>query len=139
MLLGESLSGSPGYVIGISAAPSLSIAPSNQLPTNGAGAPSCHGCGSPANEDVGVETMKMAVSPAFFPASPSSAAQADGQSLTYGGGPSTVPTGNSLTATSAPTNHGPYFTGGSERSLKIFSQTIAIGVMLAVVVGLAML
>jgi hypothetical protein len=123
---------------GISAALFPSIAPSNQPPTNNAGSPNCPGCGSPANENVGAETMGIAANPPSSPASPSSAAQANAQGSTFGGGQNTVPAG-SVTATSAPTNHGPYFTGGSERSLNILSQTIALGLMLAVVVGLAML
>jgi len=81
--------------------------------------------------------MGTAALPTSSPASPySSAAQANVQGWTYGGGPNTLPAGSSVTATSAPTNHGPYLTGGSHRSLKIFGQTIALGLMLAVVVGM---
>jgi hypothetical protein len=127
--------------VGIPVGPgsSPSIASSNQPPTNGAGPPGCPGCVGPANENVGAEAMGIAVSPVSSPASPSSAAPANAQGSTYSGGPNTVLAGSSLTAASATANHGPYFMGGSERSLNIFRQTIALGVMLAVVVGLAML
>jgi hypothetical protein len=77
--------GSPGSVAGNSAAPSLSIAPSNQPPTNGGGLPSCPDCGNLANENVGAESMGIAVAPVSFHASPSFAAEANAPGSTYGG------------------------------------------------------
>lgn len=158
MLIGSTPNDSIGNAAGVSGAPSLSIiptestenaaggsglpslpiVPSYQSPTNSAGETSCLNCGSPLKEDVGMETTRISIIMASPIASLSPAAQTYTQGLAYGSGPSTVPTGRSTTATSSPTNHEPYFTGSSEKSVRIFSQTKALGLILVVGAGLAM-
>jgi hypothetical protein len=69
---------------------------------------------------------------------PLNAAQTNTQGSMYGGGPSTVPAGSSMTAPSMPTIHGPYLTSSSE-SLKVFSQTMALDLILTAGAALALL
>jgi len=138
MLIGASPTDSTGNAAVISEAPFLSIAPSNQPSTNGAGQASCPGCGSPLNEDVGMETTREVINVASSTIGPLNAAQTNTHGSMYGGGPSTVPAGSSMTATSIPTIHGPYLTSSSE-TMKVFSQTMALGLILTVGAALAML
>jgi len=86
-----------------------------------------------------LRVREIAVAPAYPPVSSSSGAQTNRQGSTHGGGPNTIPAVSSVTATSPPTNCGLYFTGGSERSLNTFSQSITSGLVLAVVIVLVML
>jgi hypothetical protein len=154
MLLGGSPSGSPGYISSTTALPSSPIAPFHLPLTSGLSQPGCPGCGSPWEETVGIESVTTIIALTSLPAAHSPGAPNIGggpstlpagsgpdtlpagsgpNNVPAGSGPSTVPVGNSVTTTPTPTNHGPYLTGGSDKSLKIHGQSVVLGFVVAVV------